>query len=191
MIARMNGFINSRKRSIFSRKSLFYPSFGDETTTTTYVCPKCNVEMNGYSYRNTRLFTYRKCLKCNTEIRNFDLFYRLIFRIYSKIKEIVGRIYIWFRNARNLCAKSHCDKKPEIFLYPIWDEKQKPQKIKICFTHAKEFGFCAVCHAFYGGVESFDFGKSKFTCDDCYEELNADMGLQEDNYDDDDFEEPY
>lgn len=44
----------------------------------------------------------------------------------------------------------------------------------MCSSHAKERGFCAGCGLFWGGIESFDFGKYPGFCDHCQDQIDSD-----------------
>ena len=62
-----------------------------------------------------------------------------------------------------------------------------------CGSCAHKNGFCWGCLGFYGGVETFDFGRfygnDTGLCDNCYSDLQADV--EEGDYADDEYEQPY
>lgn len=43
----------------------------------------------------------------------------------------------------------------------------------LCLAHAEAAGFCQGCHTFWGGVESFEFGRHPGYCDNCASEIDA------------------
>lgn len=51
-----------------------------------------------------------------------------------------------------------------------------------CWKHAHDSGYCPMCGDFWGGIESFDFGKSDL-CENCQDEIDDDS----DEYDDDEY----
>ena len=65
---------------------------------------------------------------------------------------------------------------------PCWLEGWNPEKGPddyYCSKHAFEVGYCPGCGLFWGGVESFEFSDHHL-CDNCEDELRAEMEEDED-----------
>jgi hypothetical protein len=68
---------------------------------------------------------------------------------------------------------------------PYSDEEPAPATptfVWYCTTHAIKNGFCGMCGEFWGGTESFEFGRHKGYCSDCADELERPD--EDEDYDD-------
>jgi hypothetical protein len=100
--------------------------------------------------------------------------------------QIFQNIIRWIKHKLHLCEYGWCCHRGEKYILPdaVICEKTGCYVDKwfyICFNHAKSIGFCASCGTFYGGCEDFDFNGSKFFCSDCLDELNHEIGLDDED----------
>lgn len=56
-----------------------------------------------------------------------------------------------------------------------------------CSKHAPEHGHCHCCGQFWGGIESFEFGRSPGLCDNCRDQIEADSLDEPDDFDESDY----
>jgi len=90
------------------------------------------------------------------------------------IKKVLNKLGLKICEERGCwCRNSHRFTLPS--LNPARD---KNVVFYYCYSHAKPNGFCPSCKNFGAGIESFDFSKSKYLCDECLEELEYDCDLQ-------------
>ena len=87
-------------------------------------------------------------------------------------------------------AAADCHEPPvECFYPPTYTEDGTPvdEVAWLCLEHARQSGFCLGCHTFWGGVESFEFGRHPGYCDNCGHEIDRDMAdeFESDDYDPD------
>ena len=57
-----------------------------------------------------------------------------------------------------------------------------------CYQHSETSGFCMGCGGFFAGTEEFFQSGVRGLCVDCKEELEYDLGLNEDPYEDEEWE---
>lgn len=77
------------------------------------------------------------------------------------------------------CQAEGCNKPGKMFEVPdeYWHEDESDYPVdfeRFCEKHAFEAGYCWICGQFWGGVESFDFGKSGL-CENCAFTVQQDM----------------
>lgn len=86
------------------------------------------------------------------------------------------------------CHTIHCDDHPSLYRYPELEEEKQTLSVFLCDKCAAKEGFCHGCGLFWGGNESFEYGKGSRLglCPQCFEAMCDDViDYDEDN---DDFE---
>lgn len=76
----------------------------------------------------------------------------------------------------HLCEHENCFSKGDPYSIDLQSGKLTQY---YCMDHAKEHGYCAACHLYFGGMECFDSNDSKLFCDECLDELNHELGIPE------------
>lgn len=69
-----------------------------------------------------------------------------------------------------LCTETGCASEGVECFFPDHVYPHPPDAI-LCWEHIQHSGFCRGCGRFWGGVESFEFSRSKL-CDDCQHEAD-------------------
>ena len=69
----------------------------------------------------------------------------------------------------------------------IYDDTNIRVVEHLCSNHAYEAGYCTLCGDFWGGIESFDFNNPSHLCENCKEQIEDEIGEDDDingeNYD--------
>ena len=78
------------------------------------------------------------------------------------------------------------------FKLPDFDSDEvKDLDCYYCNEHAKKSGFCLWCGTFCAGIESFDFSGMPGYCSECVDDIKAEFGEYDDDYQEDWQEAPY
>jgi hypothetical protein len=72
------------------------------------------------------------------------------------------------------CQQEGCTAEAVECQYPDYAEEGDGQVVWYCPDHAVAAGFCSICGAFWGGIESFEF-LHPGRCDDCQREIEREQ----------------
>lgn len=105
--------------------------------------------------------------------------------ILRKIKRLLNRCddcYCWRKARHHFILPDHAGLERVNGKERKEFEEKYNEKIEdyyYCYKHAENSGFCLGCGYFLAGTDSFDFSKCKGYCQECIDEINADLGYVE------------